>query len=106
MNQNSSHSWFNGGEILGKIILRDKRVKKFKASRLNIDKPLYKEAKINVQKLIKTKKRDFFQEKLRENLGKPKELWKVLKSLGLPSKITPVSQVSLKNGEKFCLMKK
>ena len=30
---------------------------------------------------------------------KPKELWKALKSLGLPSKITPVSQVSLKDGE-------
>ena len=43
--------------------------------------------------------RDFYQEKPRENFGKPKELWKALKSLGLPSKITPVSQVSLKDGE-------
>ena len=50
--------------------------------------------------------RDFYQEKPRENFGKPKELWKALKSLGLPSKISPVSQVSLKDGEKFCLMKK
>ena len=49
--------------------------------------------------LLKTKK-DLYQEKLRENVGKPNELWKALKSLGLPSKITPVSQVSLKNGEK------
>ena len=40
-----------------------------------------------------------YKEKLRENVGKPKELWKALKSLGLPSKITPVSQVSLKDGE-------
>ena len=55
------------------------------ASRLNNDEQLYKEAKINVQKLIKNKKRDFYQEKLRENVGKPKELWKALKSLGLPS---------------------
>ena len=61
---------------------------------------MYKEAKINVQKLTKNKKRDFYQEDLRENVGKPKELWKARKSLGLPSKITPVSQVSLKNGEK------
>ena len=96
--KNYSHDWFDG-EILDKIILRDKRLKKFKASRLNIDEQLYKEAKINVQKLIKNKKRDFYQEKLRENVGKPKELWKALKSLGLPSKITPVSQVSLKDGE-------
>ena len=55
--------------------------------------------------LLKTKK-DLYQEKLRENVGKPNELWKALKSLGLPSKITPVSQVSLKDGEKFHLMKR
>ena len=103
--KNYSHDWFDG-EILDKIILRDKRLKKFKASRLNIDEQLYKEAKINVQKLIKNKKKDFYQEKLRENVGKPKELWKALKSLGLPSKITPVSQVSLQDGGKNRLMKK
>ena len=90
------HNWFDG-EILHKIILRDKGLQ---ASRLNIEQ-LYKEVKINIQKLIKNKKRDLYQEKLRENVGKPKELWKALKSLGLSSKITPVSQVSLKDGEKF-----
>ena len=96
--KNYSHDWFDG-EILDKIILRDKRLKKFKASRFNIDEQLHKEAKINVQKLIKIKKRDFYQEKLRENVGKPKELWKALKSLGLPPKINTDSQVSLKDGE-------
>ena len=50
------------------------------------------------RKLLKSK-RDFYLEKLRENVGKPKEPWKALKSLGLPSKITPVSQVSLKDGK-------
>ena len=49
------HDWLDG-EILDKIILWDKLLKKFKASRLNIDEQLYKEAKINVQKLIKNKK--------------------------------------------------
>ena len=77
--KNYSHDWFDG-EILDKIILRDKRLKKFKESRLNIDEQLYKEAKTNVQKLIKIKER-------------------ALNSLGLPSKITPVSQVSLTDGE-------
>ena len=52
-----------------------------------------------MQKLINYKKRCFYQEKLSENVGKPKELWKALKSLGLPCKITPVPQVSLKDGE-------
>ena len=50
--KNYSHGWFDG-ENLDKIILRDRRLKKFKASTLNIDEQLYIEAKINVQKLIK-----------------------------------------------------
>ena len=54
--KNYFHDWFDG-EILDEIILRDKRLKKFKSSRLNIDEQLYKEAKINVQKVIKIKKR-------------------------------------------------
>ena len=45
--KNYSHDWFDG-EILDKTILRDTRLKKFRASRLNIDEQLYKEAKINV----------------------------------------------------------
>ena len=48
--------------------------------------------------LLKTKKGDLYQEKLRENVGKLMELWKALKSLDLPTKITPFSQVSLKDG--------
>ena len=36
-----------------------------------------------VQKLIRTKKKAYFDRKLTENIGKPKELWKSLKSLGL-----------------------
>ena len=59
-----------------------------------------------MQKLINYKKRYFYQEKLSENVGKPKELWKALKSLGLPSKITSVSQFSLKNGENISIDKK
>ena len=67
---------------------------------------MYKEAKINVQRLFKNKKRDFYKENLRKNVSKPEELWKALKSLGLPSKIAPVSQVSLQDGGKNRLMKK
>ena len=93
--KNYSHDWFDG-EILDKIILRDKRLKKFKASRLNIDKQFYKEAKINVQKLIKNK-RDFYLKKLRENVGKPKELWKAFKSLDLPESL----KFLIKDGEKI-----
>ena len=37
-------------------------------------------------KLIKEKKKKFYKEKLKENIGKPKELWEALKYLSLPSK--------------------
>ena len=67
---------------------------------------IVKRSKRNVQKLIKNKKRDFCKEKFRENVCKPKKLKKALKSLGLSSKITPVSQVSLKDGEKISFVEK
>ena len=54
--KNYSHDWCDR-EILDKIILIDKRLQKFKVFRLNIDDQMNKEAKINVQKPIKTKKR-------------------------------------------------
>ena len=50
--------------------------------------------------LLKATKRDFYQEKLSKNVGKHKELWKALNSLGLPYKKTPVRQISLKDGKK------
>ena len=36
--------------------------------------------------LLQKKKKKFFKEKLSEAIGKPKELWESLKSLGLPNK--------------------
>ena len=52
-------------------------------SRLHVDKDNYKEAGNEVQKLIRTKKKAYFESRLTENIRKPKELWKSLKSLGL-----------------------
>ena len=45
--------------------------------------------------MIKDKKKIFFTGKLNENIGKPKELWKSLKSLGLPSKKSSCSTICL-----------
>ena len=45
-------------------------------------------ARYKVHKLIFNKKKDYFENKLNECIGKPKELWKALKSLGLPNKIS------------------
>ena len=48
-----------------------------------VDKDNYNEARNEVQKLIHTKIKAYFESKLTENIGKPKDLWKRLKSLGL-----------------------
>ena len=77
-----SQNWFDA-EIMEKISDRDKLFKTFKKSRLHVDKDNYKEARNEVQKLIRTKKKAYFESKLTENAGKPNQLWKCLKSLGL-----------------------
>ena len=72
-------------EVLENIHTRDKLFKKFKKSKLHIDKELYKKTKYNTLKLIIVKKWAFFDDKLSENIRKPK-LWQTLKSLGMPQK--------------------
>ena len=69
---------------------RDKNFQKFKKFRLHIDKELFKKAKYEALKLIATKKQAVFKEKISESISKPKELWKSLKSLGIPNR-TPNS---------------
>ena len=71
-------------------------MKKCKRSRLNIDKKLYNAARYKVHKLIFNKKQYYFENKLSECIGKPKELWKALKYLGLPNKITSCEVSALK----------
>ena len=81
----NTQKWFDG-EVLEKLNLRNKLFKKFKKSRLHIDKELYKKSKYDALKLITSKKQAFFEEKLSEMIGKPKELWEPLKSLGMPKR--------------------
>ena len=69
-------------------------MKKFKKSRLHIDKELNRKAKYNTLKLIAAKRRAFFDDKLSENIGKPKELWETLYSLVMPQK-TIISNFSV-----------
>ena len=68
---------------MGKIDERDKLFKKFKKSRLNFNKDNYKEAKEWGTRINPHKEKACFERKLTENNGKPKKLWKSLKSLGL-----------------------
>ena len=60
-------------------------------------------------KLIKQKKSQFYKEKWKKiyiYIGKSKELWKALKSLGLPSKKDTISNVCLKKDGKICFADK
>ena len=74
------------GEVTGKISVRGKLFKKCKKSKFHIDKEIYKIARYEVQKLISYQEKMFFDDRLNDSIGKHKELWKALKSLGLPSK--------------------
>ena len=46
--------------------------------------------------MIFNKKKDYFKNKLNECIGKPKQLWKALKSLGLPNKTSSCEVKALK----------
>ena len=49
------------------------------------------------KKLQKKKTRELYETNLRQKLNKPKELWKTLKSMGLPSKGVTAFNICLKN---------
>ena len=66
-------------------------------SKLHNDDENYKKVKYQVQNLIRKKKREFYETNLRQKINKPKELWKTLKSMGLPSKAVTVSNICLKD---------
>ena len=60
----------------------------FKKSKLHIENNIYNVARYKVRKMVFNKKRSFFDNKLSESIGKPRDLWKALKSLGLPHKFS------------------
>ena len=76
----NTQKWFDGN-VLGNINTKDNLFKRFKKSRLHIDKELYRKAKYNALKFITAKKRAFFDDKLSECIGKLKELWEALNVL-------------------------
>ena len=84
-------------KLLELIHAREKLSLKFKKSKLHIDEENYKKVKYQVQNLIRKKKREFYETNLRQKINKPKELWKTLKSMGLPSKAVTASNICLKD---------
>ena len=71
--KSNTQDWF-GEEFAEAIKLREKPLKNFKSTKLHIDEESYKESKYLAMKVIKEKKKKFYNEKLKENIGKPKEL--------------------------------
>ena len=88
--KNQSQEWFDK-EVLEAILLRDTLLQKFKKSRLRDDEIHYKESKYVAHNLICNKKKLFFENRLKQSIGKPKELWKNLKEIGLPKQPTSKS---------------
>ena len=100
--KNNTSEWFDG-ETADRIHTCDKLYKRFKLTKLHVDKEIYKEARNVVQNLIRKKKKAYFEEKLKENTKYPKKLWITLKQLGLPDKSSPSTNICLeaKNGLTF-----
>ena len=94
--KDNSKEWF-GSVVSEGINNRDKIFKKLKKSRLPLAQENYKKARHKVKKLIAEKKRKYFETKLTKDIGKPKELWKTLKALGLPNKVSIATINALKD---------
>ena len=92
--KSNSQDWFDA-EINEEIERWDKLLTKFKKSRSHSDNENYKKSRNKVQRMIKDKKKNFVIGKLNDNIGKPKELWKSLKSLGLPPKTNSSATICL-----------
>ena len=72
-------------------------LKFFKSGRLNIDSKIYKEARNDIQRTIKQKKKQYLEDKLSENIAKLNEISQTLKLLGLQNKKNSLLNICLKN---------
>ena len=71
----NSQKWFDV-EVLESIALPDKLFIKFQRSKLNVDEEIYNKARNKSHRLIFQKERESFENKLNENIAKPRDLWK------------------------------
>ena len=67
-----TQEWFDG-EISELIAIRNQQYKKFKKILFHVDKEIIQETKYKVIKMIKSKKKLYFERKLHENIAKPKD---------------------------------
>ena len=88
--------WFDSCaefEIAEFIYAHKKLFQKFKNLKLHTDEENCSRVKYQVQNLIRKKKKELYETNLRQKINKPKELWKTLKSVGLPSKAVTASNI-------------
>ena len=94
--KNNTQEWFDR-EIVELIHACEKLFLKFRKSKLHIEKENHKKVMYQVQNFIRKKKREFYETNLRQEINKPKEFWKSLKPMGLPSKVITASNICLKD---------
>ena len=75
--KNNTEEWVDEETFEG-IMVSDKKYKRFKRTRLHVDHVNYRKSRNQIKKLIKRKKMNYIKEKLTENIGNSKELWKTL----------------------------
>ena len=66
--------------------MSEKILFKVKKTKLHIDEKIYKKVRSQVQQNLIKKKRNFYEINFEQKINKLKEVWKTLKSMGLPSK--------------------
>ena len=89
-------------EVLEGTTIDKKLLTKYRTSQIYSDYINIKKGRNRVQSLIKRKKKSFITDKLNENVGKLKDLWKCLKSLGLLSGKDSSSKICLNNKGNPC----
>ena len=100
--KSNTKPWFDRF-ILEAIRVRDKLRKKYKKSGLNVDFDMFKKAQKHAKQLIKTKKCTYVKDQLKQNIANPSKLWKVLKSIGVPSNSASTAKVCLKDKDNALL---
>ena len=71
-----TEDWLDG-EIMERIQNRDKLLKKYKKSKLEVDHQIYREAKFVASILIKSKTINYFKQTIVENTGNSKNFGKL-----------------------------
>ena len=86
-------------EVLHSMKTRDKLLKKARISNLQEDWTRYTRAKGQTTNLVRKTKRSFFREKIDENKGNPKGVWKAPKSLsGTNKPRVRINEIATENG--------